>query len=112
MWLFFGFTVRSVFNTVYFGGGECEERNLGLFTGYSEKVPNATGKETWSYLDPNSQTMQREGRGDRSAIPNLQTKSLWKPQTQPSYLDPIRNSMQKRGRGVGPYSRFSTPIAC
>jgi len=42
-------------------GGE-SQRVRDCFIGYSEKVPNATGKPI-SYLEPNIQTMQETRRG-------------------------------------------------
>jgi hypothetical protein len=69
-------------------GGESQRGTFSVGSGYSEKAQR-TGKNTPTYLEPNSQSMQQEGRrigGEGTG--------------KPSYLEPIRNSMQKTGEGV------------
>jgi len=69
-------------------GGECKRVNVVVVLGYSEKVPTATGKR--SYLDPNSQTMQKRGRGvGQSRSVEAESKEAR------TYLESNRNTMQK-----------------
>jgi hypothetical protein len=84
-------------------GGESQRSNMCFSLGYSEKVPNATGKP--SYLKPNSQTLQKRGRGVECSLPHRKKRTYLKPNSD-SMQKPIggrskRVPAEKQGRGGG-----------
>ncbi len=103
-----GFSCRSVPFRLCFDGGEIQ-RVSDFFRGYSEKVPIATGRAL-SYLEPNSQTMQKTGRGvyaqtvrhaDSPAYLEPVSDSLQEPigGRQKPHLLPNRNGLREKGEG-------------
>jgi hypothetical protein len=87
-----------------FMGGESQRVIFSVFSGYSSQA-QCTGKP--SYLEPNSQSMQKNRRRGLSATAKNEgvgsllafstTKTMLKNQ---AYLEPNRNSLQKPIEGL------------
>jgi hypothetical protein len=75
-------------------GGETQQNEVNCITGYS-KLAQLTGKP--AYLDSNSQSLQKNRRGEGSLLTLFHANSMLKTRT---YLEPNRNSMQKPIEGL------------
>jgi hypothetical protein len=71
-------------------GGENQQNRLNRTTGYSKPAQPA-------YLEPNSQSMQKNRRRGRSLLTKNKPNSMLKTRT---YLEPNRNSLQKPIEGL------------
>jgi hypothetical protein len=71
-------------------GGENQQNRLNRTTGYSKPAQP-------SYLEPNSQSLQKNRRRGRSLLTVFSTNTMLKTRT---YLEPISSSLQKPIEGL------------